>query len=189
VALPTGTVTLVFCDVAATGLLRHARSDRYGEGLGPATRLLRRSLVQAGGLEVDAHGGDEVFTVFTSPEAALLAVVQAQRALAAQRGAGDGEVTVRMGVHTGEPVALPFGYTGDAVHHAARICTAASVGQVLVSEATHDALTGAPAAGIELRDLGLYHVAGDARAQRLFQLVADGLGDGFEPLRGLVRHR
>jgi class 3 adenylate cyclase len=185
VQLPTGTVTLVFCDVEAAGALRHARSDRYGEGVAPLTRLLRRSLVQAGGLEVDAHGGEEVFTVFTAPEAALRAVVEAHRALPGR----DSPVAVRMGVHTGEPVVLPFGYTGEAVHHAARICTAASSGQVLVSGATHEALGGALPAGIELRDLGLYDVAGDASGQRLFQLVADGLGDGFGPLRGLVPHR
>jgi class 3 adenylate cyclase len=182
---PTGTVTLVFCDVQATGALRHARSDRYGEGVAPVTRLLRRSMVNAGGLEIDAHGGEEVFTVFTTPEAALLAVVQAHRALAGLNS----PVAVRMGVHTGEPVVLPSGYTGEAVHHAARICTAAGDGQVVVSDATRDALGGTLPAGVELRDLGLYDVAGDARGQRLFQVVADGLGDGFGPLRGLVLHR
>ncbi len=181
--LPTGTLTLVFCGVEASGALRHARSDRYGEGIGIVGRLLRHELVEAGGVEVDAHGGEEVFTVFASAEAALAAVVGTQRTLAARDWPSGSEVRVRMGVHTGEPVALPYGYTGEAVHHAARICAAASGGQVVVSQATHDALGGRPA-GVELRDLGVHDIGGE----RLYQVVADGLADGFGPLRGLAQH-
>jgi len=183
--LPTGTVTLVFCGVEASGALRHARSDRYGEGLGVVGRLLRHELTSAGGVEVDAHGGEEVFTVFTSADAALAAVVEAQRTIVAHDFRGSA-VRVRMGLHTGEPVVLPYGYTGEAVHHAARLSAAANGGQVVVSQATHDALGGAPA-GVELRDLGLYDLGGSHDGQRLYEVVADGLPDGFGPLRGLVR--
>src|SRR6266508_4625923 len=42
-------------------------------------------------------------------------------------------VAVRMGMHTGEPYFEQHGYTGLPVHRAARICTIAHPGQVLLS--------------------------------------------------------
>jgi class 3 adenylate cyclase len=151
-SLPTGIVSLVFCDVeASSALLRARRSDRYGDGLGDVRRLLRRVLVQAGGREVDAHG-DEVFTVFESAPEAIAAAVEAQRVVQAGAWPDGANVAVRMGIHTGEPVAVAYGYTGEVVHHAARLCAAAQSGQILVSEATAAALGGALPAGVELHD-------------------------------------
>jgi class 3 adenylate cyclase len=94
-----------------------------------------------------------------------------------------------MGVHTGEPVLVAYGYTGEAVHQAARLCAAARGGEVLVSQATHDALASAPAPEVELRDLGRAASAGGAGAERVFQVVAPGLPDvappRLEALRGV----
>ena len=51
----------------------------------------------------------------------------------AQAGLGGGPIRVRMGLHTGEPIATDEGYVGIDVHRAARIAAAGHGGQVLVS--------------------------------------------------------
>ena len=48
-----------------------------------------------------------------------------------------------MGLHTGEPLAVPPKYVGMDAHRAARIMAAAHGGQVLVSETTAALVDGA----------------------------------------------
>jgi class 3 adenylate cyclase len=83
---------------------------------------------------------------------------------------------VRIGVHTGEPVADPPKYVGMDVHRAARIMAAAHGGQVVVSQTTRDLL------GEDgLRDLGDHRLKDLTAPVRLYQL-----GDReFPPLRSL----
>jgi class 3 adenylate cyclase len=45
-----------------------------------------------------------------------------------------------MGIHTGEPVVEEDDYVGIDVHHVARLCSIGHGGQVLLSQATLDAL-------------------------------------------------
>jgi hypothetical protein len=92
-------------------------------------------------------------------------------------------VAVRIGLHTGEPVAVGDGYVGLDVHRAARICGAAHGGQVLVSAETARLLCGAAPEGIGLRDLGQHAVRDLAQPEHLFQLNIAGLPDEFPPPR------
>jgi hypothetical protein len=87
-----------------------------------------------------------------------------------------------MGVHTGEPSVGGEGYLGVDVVRAARICSAAHGGQVLVSESTR-ALVG----GAELEDLGLHHLKDMEHPERLFQLMLADLPGDFPALRTLDR--
>jgi class 3 adenylate cyclase len=90
---------------------------------------------------------------------------------------------VRAGVHGGRPTLTDSGYVGLAVHTVARITSVAHGGQVLVSEQVRAAL-GDLDAGQSLVHLGGYRLAGLAREEQLYQLVADGLRRDFPPLRG-----
>ncbi len=88
-----------------------------------------------------------------------------------------------MGVHTGSPVVVDDDYVGIDVHRAARICSAAHGGQVLVSGATREAAE--PGPGQSLRDLGHHRLKDLDRPEHLYQLVAAGLAEEFPPPRSL----
>ncbi len=183
--LPTGTVTFLFTDIEdSTGLVRTLRDD-YADVLEEHRRLVRDAIEEAGGQEIDARG-DELFVVFTRASDAVAAALAAQRTLRAHTWTGGVELRVRMGIHTGEPSVGASGYTGLDVHRAARIAAAGHGRQVLVSETTRNLLVD-EADGFTLEELGTYRLAGLRRAERIYQLVADELGDDFPPLRTAAR--
>ena len=166
--LPTGTVTFLFTDIeGSTRLLRQLGSDVYAKALAEHRRLLRDAFAAEGGVEVDTQG-DAFFVAFPTAASAVTAAASAQRALA------PGEITVRMGLHTGTPTVDSEAYVGIDVHRGARVAALAHGGQVIVS-ATTAALVGDE----PLRDLGRHRLKDfDAPAQ-LFQL---GTSE-FPPLR------
>jgi class 3 adenylate cyclase len=152
-----------------TGLLRDVRG------------IVRGAVERAGGHEVDARA-DEVFAVFTRPEAAVVAAVELQRTLGDRTWPLDVQCRVRAGVHGGRPTLTDSGYIGIAVNTAARICFAGHGGQILVSSRTASAIT-APPPGVRLTGLGPHRLAGLPRAVSLFQVQARGLQSRFPPLR------
>jgi predicted ATPase len=169
VTRPTGTVTFLFTDVeGSTRLLHEVGGDRYASLLGRHRRALREAFARHGGVEVDTQG-DAFFYAFARASDAVEAARDGQDALA------DGPIRVRMGLHTGEPVATEEGYVGLDVHRAARIAAAGHGGQVLLSAATRDL------AGADVRDLGEHRLKDLSAPERIYQL-----GDGeFPPLKTL----
>jgi predicted ATPase/class 3 adenylate cyclase len=183
-ALPAGTVTLLLSDVeGSTRLLLHL-GDRYLDALREHRRLLREAVAARGGAVVDSRG-DELFAAFESAEEAVLAAVDAQRALAAYPWPEGGTIRVRMGLHTGAPSRTPDGYAGLDVHRVARLGSAGHGGQVLLSEATRDLIADTLPEGLGVRDLGEHRLRDIPRPERVFQLVVPGLPDEFPPLRSL----
>lgn len=181
-AQPTGTVTMLFTDIeGSTRLLEWLGSDRYAEALDLHRRLLRETFERHGGYEVDCEG-DAFFVTFARAVEAVAAACEGQRALAAAGWPEGGEIRVRMGLHTGEPVAAPPKYVGIDVHRAARIMAAAHGGQVLVSETTAALLDGVP-----LHDVGAHRLKDLLAPIRLRQLEIEGLPAEFPPLRSLRR--
>lgn len=79
--------------------------------------------------------GDEALCVFGSPRGALRAAVDLQRRCVDELRA-DPSVPLRVGVgiDAGEAVAVAGGYRGGALNLAARLCSIAAPGEVLVSE-------------------------------------------------------
>jgi YVTN family beta-propeller protein len=182
--LPSGAVTFLFTDVeGSTRLLKQLR-DRYGEVLSDHGRLLREAFSRHGGHVVDTQG-DSFFVAFTSARQAVLAAVEAQRALAEHTWPEGTDVRVRMGIHTGQAAATEERYLGVAVHRAARIAAGGHGGQVLVSQTTHNLLEDEEQElpGVELRDLGEQRLKDLDRPVRVFQVTAQGLRTDFPPLR------
>jgi class 3 adenylate cyclase len=69
--LPTGTVTFLFTDVeGSTRLLEELGAEQYGEALNRHRSLIRASLAEYGGAEVDTQG-DAFFCAFSSARAAV----------------------------------------------------------------------------------------------------------------------
>jgi len=171
-ALPSGTVTFLFTDVAgSTALLAESGAQGYAAVLAEHRRILRQACAASGGVEVDT-AGDSFFVAFSRAADAVAA------ARAAQAGLGDGPVRVRMGLHTGEPLQSGGGYVGMDVHRAARIAAAGHGGQVLVSQATHNLVGDA-----EYLDLGEHRLKDLTRPERLYQLG----GGEFPPPKSLNR--
>ena len=90
---------------------------------------------------------------------------------------------VRIGIHTGEAAVVDESYRGFAVHRAARICTSAHGGQVLLSGTTRDLVEPDLPADIRLRELGLVQLRDIEHPEPLFQLVVEGLPEAFPPPR------
>lgn len=180
--LPSGTVTFLFTDIEGSTSLVQRLGDRYGLLLRDHRRLLRAAVEERGGVEVDCRA-DEFFGAFADTQDAVRAAVSAQRALQLHQWPDELELGVRIGIHTGEPALADEGYLGVDVHRAARICSAAHGGQVLVSGPTRRFLSDPAFTGIDFRDLGEHHLKGLTRPEHIFQLVVDGLRSEFPPLR------
>ena len=136
------------------------------------------------GHEIDTQG-DAFFYAFGTAESAVLAAVEAQRALSAHAWPEGSEVKVRMGVHTGQAAPVDGRYTGLAVHRAARICDAGHGGQILASQATQSLLEDEEdALDVRLDDLGDQRLKDIDRPVRLYQVAAPGLFTDFPPPRG-----
>ena len=164
-ALPAGTATFVVAEVERSPRLLAAG---YADALEQARRLVRECMDRHGGVEV-ATQGDSFFVTFASAREAAAMASEVQEALAR------GPLRLRIGLHTGEARRTADEYVGHDVQLAARICAAAQVGQVLLSQATRDLVD------LETRDLGLHRLEDLDSAERLYQL-----GDRqFPPLRTL----
>jgi class 3 adenylate cyclase/tetratricopeptide (TPR) repeat protein len=185
-ALPAGTVTLLFSDIeGSTRLLEHL-GEGYADVLEEHRRIVREALVAHGGHEVRTEG-DAFFVAFERAGDAVGAAVAAQRGLAACAWPDGAAVRVRMGVHAGEPRVVGNDYVGMDVHRAARICSAAHGGQIVISDATRRGLSARAIGDVELRDLGEHRLKDLARPLRVYQVVGAGLSADFPPLRAQER--
>jgi class 3 adenylate cyclase/DNA-binding NarL/FixJ family response regulator len=176
--LPTGTVTFLFTDLEGSTELAHRLEDEWHGVLVAHRHLIRAAVNDANGSEIDCRG-DEFFVAFDDASAAAEAAVVAQRSMSAHPWPEDTELRVRMGMHTGHAIFADQDYLGIDVHRAARICFAGHGGQILMSEATQTLLPDE----VERRDLGSYRLRGIPGPERIYQLLAPGLGDGFPALR------
>jgi class 3 adenylate cyclase len=176
--LPGGTVTFLFTDIEGSTPLQRQLGGRWVDVHVTYRRLLRDAVARADGREVDTQG-DALFAVFSRARSALTAAVDAQRSLVSEAWPEGVEVRVRMGVHTGEPTVAEEGYLGLDVVRAARICSLARGGQVLVSEATRALVRGT--GDVELQELGRHRLKDFDEPELLFGLVAPGLEAGPAP--------
>jgi predicted ATPase/class 3 adenylate cyclase len=167
---PTGTVTFLFTDIEGSTRLLQEHGEGYARTLAEHRRTLRAAFGYHGGVEIDTQG-DAFFVAFGSANEAAAAAQEAQEALA------DGAIRVRMGIHTGEPQLADEGYVGIDVHRAARICSAAHGGQVVLSDSTRSLIGGS----FTVTDLGLHRLKDLGAPEKLFQLGERT----FPPLRSL----
>lgn len=174
VPVPSRTITLLFTDIEESTRLLREVGEGYAEVLAEHRRALREAFALNRGREVDTQG-DAFFCVFDSVHDAVAAAVGAQRALSGPDWPLQTRVQVRMGIDTGEPSVSGDGYIGLAVHRAARVCSAANGGQVLLSSASASVLGEEEVAGTAVRDLGEHRLKDFARPERLYQLLIDGL--------------
>ena len=166
--LPSGTVTFLFTDIeGSTSLLGALGVSAYAEALAEHRRVLRAAFHDHRGVEVDTQG-DAFFVAFPTASDALAAAHAGQEALAG------GPIRVRMGLHTGAPLATSEGYVGLDVHRGARVAALAHGGQVILTDATAALAPDAPTV-----ELGRHRVKDFDAPVRLLQLGEES----FPPLR------
>jgi class 3 adenylate cyclase len=179
--LPGGTVTFLFSDIEGSTKLLQELGDAYAAVVDDHRRIMRGSMQERGGTEIDTQG-DAFFFSFPRAKDAAEAAVAAQRALAAHEWPKGAEVRVRMGLHTGEPQVGEHGYLGIDVVRAARICSAGHGGQILLSETTRALLGNALPEGASVHDLGSQNLK-DIQHERIFQLSLDEQPRDTRPLK------
>jgi class 3 adenylate cyclase len=182
IGLPSGFVTMLLTDVEGSTALVHRLGDDYGDLLERLRALLRETTLRSGGHVVETRA-DEFFAVFDQPAAALTTALTVQRELRTRASAGEEEVRVRIGIHSGYPTRAKENYIGMAVHTAARICDAAHGGQIVVSGDFRTAIGVPLPDGVRVRRLGTYQLRGLPDEIELLQVVADELPRRFPPLR------
>jgi class 3 adenylate cyclase len=171
--LPSGTVTFVFTDIEGSTALLKELGERYGEVLSGHRRIVRDTFGAGGGSEIDTQG-DAFFFAFPRAREAVNAAVEVQRAHAAAEWPDDASVRVRIGLHTGEPAVGEEGYLGLDVVRAARICTAARGGNVLMSETTRALVGSSLPDGVSVFPLGERHLKGIDEPERVYELEIEG---------------
>jgi class 3 adenylate cyclase len=96
--------------------------------------LVRAEIARSAGAEIRTEG-DSFYVVFPSASAAIrtaLAILEAARAATDQHP--DRPIRVGIGVHAGETAETSEGLVGSAVNIAARVCTQAKSGELLVTD-------------------------------------------------------
>jgi class 3 adenylate cyclase/tetratricopeptide (TPR) repeat protein len=166
----SSTVTLLFTDVVGSTELH----DRLGDD---AVDVLRRqhfkvlsdAVTAAGGREVKRIG-DGVMAVFPSAVDAVGCAVEIQRATES------GALAVRVGLNAGEVTAEDGDFYGTPVNVAARLCQAASGGQVLASDLVRG-LAGSRG-GHRFAPLGSMRLKGLQEPVRVWDVVWQDQQDG-----------
>jgi class 3 adenylate cyclase/tetratricopeptide (TPR) repeat protein len=179
--LPSGTVTLLFTDIEGSTQHWEERPNEMSAALRRHDELLRIAIEAHGG-HVFKTMGDQFCAAFSRASDAVAGAAEAQRALAAEDWSAVGGLQVRMALHSGATDERDGDYFGPAVNRVARLMAAAAGGQVLLSHSSAELLT---SENISLRDLGEHRLKGLDEAERVFQLLADGLPSDFPPLRSM----
>jgi class 3 adenylate cyclase len=177
--LPSGTVTFVFSDIEGSTALVKRLGDRYGDVLADHRRLMREALGGRGGVEIDTQG-DAFFFAFARARDAVAAAVEAQRVHAAHAWPDGVDVRMRMGLHTGEPAVGEEGYHGLDVVRAARLCSAAAGGSVLLSETTRALVGSAVPEGVAVHPVGERRLKDLDEPERVYELQIEGV-EASEP--------
>lgn len=127
--------TFVIADVRGYTRFTQEQGDEAGARLAARFAAVVRDEVESRAGAVVELRGDEALCVFTSPRQALRATVALQRRCADEiRSDPSLPLRVGAGIDAGEAVAVEGGFRGGALNLAARLCSLAKGGEVLVSE-------------------------------------------------------
>ncbi len=133
--MEASTHTFLFADlVGFTALAELEGDDRAVEVAVGLQRRVRGMLEEHSAEQVKAIG-DGLMLRCSEPEAAIMLGLR----LVEELDAENGFPPVRVGIHTGPAIANEGDWYGRTVNVAARLCSAAPGGEVMVSEATRDA--------------------------------------------------
>ena len=168
---PGGQVALMFTDMVNSTYISYEMGQKnfIANVLLPHNATIRVALRMYNGREVKTIG-DAFFAVFDSPIDAVRCAMSIQSRFAHQRIMTNvGDLKVRIGIHTGEPISIGGDFIGTDVDQAARLEDVALGGQILISETTYEEI--APEADIPTHYLGKHKFKGLPDMMRLFEVL------------------
>ena len=136
--MSSATTTIMFTDLVGSTALGDRLGDEAAQALRRAHDRIARQQFQRFAGRVIKGTGDGFLVAFGSARQGVECAIALQRAITTQHNEGRyAELQVRIGLHTGEPLADEDDLLGSDVNLAARIEAEAAGGQVFVSESTH----------------------------------------------------
>lgn len=133
-AVEAGIKTFLIADVRGYTRFTHERGDEAAAHLATRFAELAREAVEAAGGTLVELRGDEAMAVFDSARQAIRAATELQGRLVEATVADPSlPLAVGIGLDAGEAVPVDGGYRGGALNLAARLCSLAGPGEVLIS--------------------------------------------------------
>jgi class 3 adenylate cyclase len=131
--------------------------------------LLAEVVSEAGGRIVDT-GGDGAFVIFHTAEAAALACMELEKAIARDNltSGREQQLNVRIGIHWGRVLTDETLVTGDSVNLAARVTASAAPGEIRLTKEAFEELPNA--IRLKARPLGPIDLKGISRLVSAFSL-------------------
>jgi class 3 adenylate cyclase len=170
-SLPDGIVTFLMTDVVeSTALWIQGRAQMYSV-MRRHDQLLAAAIEANGGIVLKERGeGDSFFAVFLRATDAVVAALEAQRAILSEPWRDEIRIKVRMAVLTGEADAQDRDYRSPAVNRCAKLRRRAVGGQVLVSETTYSIVADILRDDIRLVSVGSRLLEGHERPEEIYVL-------------------
>lgn len=167
-------LVLVFSDIVNSTSLRESSPTAFSEAKSRHDSLIRSTLVEWGGNEINTTG-DGFFLTFRSELNSAHWAKAVQTLIAQQMWSPDAPIRIRIGLHWGSanPIFHPDGrrdYEAASVNFAQRIMGEAEGGEILVSEAFYNQVRGLLSYPFELRERGMRNLRGIGE-RRVWQLV------------------
>lgn len=150
---PTGTVTLLLADVEESTHLWQMCPEDMATAIAHLDHTVSEAITNHGGVQpVKRYEGDSFVAAFTRASDAAACALDLQRTSLAP-------IRLRIGLHTGEVQLRDELYVGPTINRTARLRDLAHGGQVVLSAATGDLVTGRLPADAWLVDLGRHPLA------------------------------
>jgi class 3 adenylate cyclase len=171
-SLPDGIVTFLMTDVVeSTVLWIHSRAQMYAS-MRRHDQLLSAAIEANGGIVIKERGeGDSFFAVFLRATDAVVAALEAQKALLGEPWRDRIQISVRMAILTGEADAQDRDYRSPAVNRCAKLRRRAVGNQVLVSETTYSIVADILRDDIRLVSVGKRRLEGHERPEEIYVLT------------------
>ncbi|MGA2977067.1 MAG: adenylate/guanylate cyclase domain-containing protein [Spirochaetia bacterium] len=181
--IPSGTVTFLFTDIEGSTKLWDTRKDEMSRAVARHDAIMRETIEAHSGY-VFKTVGDAFCASFAGAAQGLDAALEIRRRLGAVDW-GQCPVRVRIGLHSGLAYERDGDYFGQPLNRTARLSSAGSGGQILISSAVKELLVDALPAGVTLKELGVHRLKDLASPERIWQVDEQGSAVEFPPIRTL----
>ncbi|HET9671809.1 MAG TPA: AAA family ATPase [Actinomycetota bacterium] len=170
--------TFLIADVRGYTRFTREHGDAEAARLAKKFADLARDAVEARGGRVIELRGDEALAVFPSSAQAVRAAMEFQ-ATCVEETADDPTLplTVGIGIDLGEAIPVEGGFRGVALNTAARLCSKALAGQVLITRAVAEVAREVDE--VSFRELGPTELKGFEKAVDVIEVVSLRPPDGF----------
>ena len=176
-------VTFLFTDIEGSTRLWEQEPERMPPVMARHDAISKAAVERNRGAIVKMTG-DGVHAAFDKPLDALIATLEIQQRLSSPAADGPA-LLLRCGLHTGIDERRDGDFYGREVNRAARIMCAAHGGQMLLSQAVANEVSGILPEGVSLRDLGSVRLRDLSSPEHIYQVQHPQLRTEFPALRSL----